>query len=104
MVYAHRFAYELAYGPIPEGLELDHLCRNASCVRPTHLEAVTHQVNMVRGKSGPGSKTHCPHDHEYTPENTHVSPDGRRYCRTCQRAHARAQWEKQQLKKRGIPL
>ena len=45
---AHRTAYELLVGPIPEGLELDHLCRNTLCVNPDHLEPVTHQVNMTR--------------------------------------------------------
>ena len=47
-VYAHRFAYELLVGPIPDGLELDHLCRIRNCVRPSHLEPVTHQENMQR--------------------------------------------------------
>jgi len=46
--YAHVIAYELQYGPIPEGLELDHLCRQTLCIRPEHLEAVTHQENMRR--------------------------------------------------------
>lgn len=46
---AHRFAYELSVGPIPEGLELDHLCRNRRCVNPAHLEPVTHSENMRRG-------------------------------------------------------
>jgi hypothetical protein len=47
-VQAHRIAYELYVGPMPAGLEVDHLCRNRGCVRPTHLEAVTHLVNMQR--------------------------------------------------------
>src|SRR5947209_2044527 len=49
MTYAHRFVYESIVGPIPEGLELDHLCRNPSCVNPDHLEAVPHKVNVLRG-------------------------------------------------------
>lgn len=48
MVYAHRWAYEKFRGPIPNGLELDHLCRLPACVNPAHLEAVTHAVNMGR--------------------------------------------------------
>lgn len=48
-VYAHRFAYELLVGPIPDGLDLDHLCRNRRCVRPSHLEPVTRSVNVRRG-------------------------------------------------------
>ena len=47
-IYAHRFAYEQAKGPIPDGLEVDHLCRNKRCVKPDHLEAVTHQENQRR--------------------------------------------------------
>lgn len=46
---AHRYAYELVVGPVPSGLELDHLCGNRYCVNPAHLEAVTHQVNVARG-------------------------------------------------------
>lgn len=46
---AHKYAYERRYGPVPDGLELDHLCRNTSCVNPDHLEAVTHRTNMIRG-------------------------------------------------------
>ena len=50
-VDAHVFFYEAFKGPIPSGLEIDHLCRNVQCVNPDHLEAVTHQVNMRRGKN-----------------------------------------------------
>jgi hypothetical protein len=52
MVYAHRTAYQFEAGPIPDGLELDHLCRNPRCVNPDHLEPVTHQENCKRGKRG----------------------------------------------------
>ena len=65
---SHRVAYELEYDEIPEGLEIDHLCRTRACMRPSHLEAVTHQVNVDRGDfSGNGewqrSKTHCAQGH-----------------------------------------
>lgn len=85
---AHRIAYELLIGPVPEGLELDHLCRNRGCVNPAHLEPVTHEENWRRGQSFSAvnaQKTHCPHGHEYTPENTYRSashPRSRR-CRQC---------------------
>ena len=80
----HRIAYRLVIGPIPEGLELDHLCRNTLCANPYHLEAVTHQENMSRGFHA--QKTHCIRGHEYTPENTYVVRNGDlrgRRCRTC---------------------
>lgn len=47
--YAHRFSYEISVGPIPKGLEMDHLCRTKNCVNPSHLQAVTHQINILRG-------------------------------------------------------
>lgn len=84
---AHRIAYELIVGPIPEGLELDHLCRNRACVRPNHLEPVQQAENLRRGYSPlaiNGRKTHCPKGHEYTPDNTRPTKLGRR-CRTCDR-------------------
>ena len=86
-VYAHRWAYEHIVGPIPEGMDLDHLCRVRRCVRPDHLEPVTHQENVLRGEgiaARQAQKTHCPKGHEYTPENTRTYR-GHRYCRTCSR-------------------
>lgn len=82
-VGAHRFAYEDVAGPIPEGLELDHLCRTPLCVNPAHLEPVTHAENMARGSIA--AKTHCKHGHAYTSENTGRNPNGTRYCRACNR-------------------
>jgi hypothetical protein len=80
--YMHRHSYRLHFGPIPAGLELDHLCRNRGCFNPDHLEAVTHAENMRRGYWG--AKTHCPQGHEYTAENTIInSVDGGRMCREC---------------------
>lgn len=79
---AHRFAYEQLVGPIPEGKELDHLCRNRACVRPGHLEPVTHLENCLRG--GNRMKTHCPQGHPYSGANLHERR-GVRLCRTCNR-------------------
>ena len=89
---AHRYAYALVKGPIPEGLTLDHLCRVRHCVNPTHLEPVTIGENVLRG-IGPTAQharqTHCVHGHEFTPENLLVTKR-RRICRTCRRAYRRA--------------
>jgi hypothetical protein len=83
---AHRVAYELVVGPIPDGLELDHLCRNPSCVNPEHLEPVTHRENMRRGTGVFGvnaRKTHCNSGHLYDEANTIWEPNGSRRCRMC---------------------
>lgn len=102
MVLAHRFAYELEVGPIPERLTLDHLCRNRACVRPSHLEPVTMLENLRRGRAGAynAEKTHCKHGHEFTPENT-GNYGGKRYCRTCRR-----RWDREgyQRRKNGVTL
>ena len=91
-VRAHRFSYELAKGSIPEGLELDHLCRVHACVNSDHLEAVTRRENLLRGNGPSGinaRKTHCPQGHEYNSENTSYSPAGWRSCRECARIKKR---------------
>lgn len=85
---AHRAIYTLLVDEIPEGLVLDHLCRNPSCVNPEHLEPVTQQENSLRGLMG-RLKTECPKGHLYSEENTYRNSRGHRYCRTCKRAKDR---------------
>ena len=75
---AHRLAFFLTKGKLPR-LDLDHLCRNPSCVNPEHLDPVTHAINMARK---PINKA-CPNGHAYTPENKYFRPNGHYYCRIC---------------------
>lgn len=92
---AHRLTYAALHGAVPEGLELDHLCRVTSCCNPAHLEAVTHAENCRRGdavrvmRERMAKITHCPRGHEYTESNTIIA-GGARHCRACNRGQARA--------------
>jgi hypothetical protein len=87
-VLAHKLAYEDQHGPVPAGLQLDHLCRVPACVNPAHLEPVTSRENTLRGV-GPSAinatKERCPQGHEYD----YRYPDGRRACKTCAREASR---------------
>ncbi len=102
-VRAHRYAYEHFNNvSVPEGLEIDHLCRNRKCVNPEHMEIVTHQENVVRGIAGQWfrekqiAKTHCPQGHPYDEENTYHRPDGGRDCKQCMRKRSN-QWKREHL-------
>jgi hypothetical protein len=93
-VLAHRWAYEALVGLIPEGLQLDHLCRNRGCCNPAHLEPVTNAENQRRGFGPPGlhaRATHCKRGHEFTEENTYRRPSRShvRECLTCLRDRQR---------------
>lgn len=96
LVNAHVLAYEALVGPIPEGCELDHLCRNRACWKPSHLEPVSHGENVRRGAGAAfqRDKTHCPRGHEYSVENTFMRPQrsgggNSRECRQCIRERER---------------
>lgn len=93
MNYAHRWAYQRHVGPIPEDLELDHLCRNPSCLNfESHLELVSHQTNVLRGESPPAQfarRDACSKGHKFTPENTFTRRDNSRGCRACDRSRSR---------------
>lgn len=90
---AHRVSYELHVGPIPEGLQLDHLCRVRDCVNPAHLEPVTASVNIRRGTSSAAEhakQSHCIHGHLFDEANTYIwSGNNSRSCRRCSRDRAR---------------
>src|SRR5712664_49577 len=95
---AHRIAYEYAKGPIPDGKQIDHLCRHRWCVRPSHLEAVSHRTNQRRGFGPVGinaRKVSCKSGHLFTPENTYYDKEGARHCRTCHRQQERARKQRQ---------
>lgn len=101
--YAHRVMYRLYHGEIPDGMQVDHLCHDATCaesincphrtcVNPAHLDAATHRDNTLRGNTVTGinaAKTACIHGHRFTPDNTYVRR-GARHCRTCRADRSRA--------------
>jgi len=102
----HRIAYELLVGKIPEGFQLDHLCRNRDCVNPKHLEVVTSKINVLRGIGLTAinkRKTHCLNGHEFTPKNTYIikkgAKKGGRVCLPCQEIRQSAESYKEYQKR-----
>ena len=107
-VRAHRVAYELLVGPIPDSMVSDHLCRNRSCCNPNHIDIVSNKENVLRG-IGPtainGQKVTCKHGHPFSEENTRTFPQGNglmRICKTCALERTRKWREK--LKQQSASL
>lgn len=91
--FLHRAEYERLIGPVPDGLVLDHLCRNRACVNVAHLEPVTNGENVRRGDHWARRKTHCPAGHALEGENLYLHA-GRRGCKACRRSACRAYRER----------
>ncbi len=96
---ASTYAYEVLRGPVPDGLEPDHLCRNRACVNPFHLELVTHKVNVARGNAGLAQslRTHCSKGHPYDANNTIYYASGKRGCHICRLRRSRERRAREQL-------
>ncbi len=100
--YTHRVSYERFKGDIPQGLFVDHLCRNPACVNPDQLEIVTHKENILRGigiTSKNKQKTHCIRGHELKGDNLYINPRQERQCVECHRTNVR---EKYHIRKLGV--
>jgi len=100
----HILIYEHIVGKVPQGLELDHLCRNRSCPNPAHLEPVTRRENILRGFSPAVTnrfKTHCPYGHPYSGENLYIGKRGDRECRECKRTLDRKRVRRGRVKRRS---
>lgn len=98
----HRVAYEVLVGPIPAGLQLDHLCRNPACCNPAHLEPVTGRENVLRGDTiaaRQSRRTHCPEGHPLAGDNlvAYELRRGQRKCKTCHRDRERARYQARKL-------
>lgn len=96
VVPSHRHIYTLIRGPIPEGMQLDHLCRNPPCCNPWHLEPVAPEENVHRGAMAigfghPANRMWCKRGHEFTEQNTYLNPkNGAKSCKICRKAAFKA--------------
>lgn len=88
---AHRWSYQTFHGDIPEGFQVDHICRKPKCWNPKHLQVLPRSDNARQNKHAEANaaKTHCVHNHEFTPENIYWYA-GHRRCRICRRLSKRS--------------
>lgn len=91
----HRVFYELLIGPIPEGMVLDHICRQRLCVNPMHLQPITHGENVALGRL---RKTECPHGHPLEGDNLRITKAGHRACVTCSRDQGRERYHRRKAR------
>lgn len=101
--HAYRLAFELAKGPIPHGMVIDHLCRRPACCNPEHLECVTRAENVLRGASFAAinaAKDSCIHGHPFDEANTYRRPSGHRDCRACSLRRQIKSQEKRQIRRK----
>lgn len=102
MASVHVYVWERVNGPVPDGLEIDHQCRNRGCCNEDHLRAVTHQINCTENVVGSVwqlqlAKTHCPQGHPYSEENTYKYGTNR-FCRECNRIRCLKYYNKKRKK------
>jgi hypothetical protein len=93
-IQAHRWAWELVNGQIPDEFVIDHICRNRKCVLPEHLRMVTQQKNIMAGLHNIDNRSHCNQGHPFIKENIMVRKSGKRECAECNRIRARANYAK----------
>ena len=93
-IQAHRWAWELVNGQIPDEFVIDHICRNRKCVLPEHLRMVTQQENIMAGLHNIDNRSHCNQGHPFVKENIMIRKSGKRECAECNRIRARANYAK----------
>lgn len=91
-IKAHRAAWMLANGPVPEGMVLDHICRDRACINLEHLRVVTQQENIMAGLHNIDNRSHCNQGHPFIKENIMVRKNGKRECAECNRERSRRNW------------